>query len=250
MNFHDVLIKTPINERYSFIRKNDITQTSKILEISYNTVSKAVKETNPKERVYETKIQKEHIMFIYAETVQHPTISGEKLAKKIFEFFGLSVSGRTVNLHRNQVKLKYREHIRSVIITDETAYKRFLFTKYHIENGTCWRNAAFSDEAWFLLGRSKKWVWVDKNNITKEMMTQTQNFPKKVLIWGSIGWNFKGPLKFFDKASKLKIILKISISIVHSLKMLIDAGALKTGYSKKTTPQIIDQQKLRLFYLN
>ena len=93
MNFHDVLIKTPINERYSFIRKiyeqnkNDITQTSKILEISYNTVSKAVKETNPKERVYETKIQKEHIMFIYAETVQHPTISCDKLAKKIFEFF-------------------------------------------------------------------------------------------------------------------------------------------------------------------
>ena len=55
MNFHDVLIKTPINERYSFIRKiyeqnkNDITQTSKILEISYNTVSKAVKETQKKE---------------------------------------------------------------------------------------------------------------------------------------------------------------------------------------------------------
>ena len=63
MNFHDVLIKTPINERYLFIRKiyeqnkNDITQTSKISEISYNTFSKAVKETNPKERVYETKMQ-------------------------------------------------------------------------------------------------------------------------------------------------------------------------------------------------
>ena len=35
-----------------------------------------------------------------------------------------------------------------------------------------------------------------------------------------IGWNFKGPLIFFEKSVKMKIILKISFSIVHSLKML------------------------------
>ena len=145
-------------------------------------------------------------------------------------FFGLSVSGRTVNLYRNQVKLKYREPIRSVLITDKAQNKRFLFTTYHIENGTYWRNVAFSDEAWFLLGRRKKWVWVDKNNITKEMMTQTQHFPKKVLIWGSIGWNFKGPLIFFEKSVKTENYLEDIFTIVHSLKMLIDAGALETGY--------------------
>ncbi len=84
-----------------------------------------------------------------------------KVSKKIFEFFGLSVSGRTVNLYRNQVKLKYREPIWSVFITKEAANKRFQFSKHLIENGTCWRNVAFSDEAWFFLGRPKKWV--DKN---------------------------------------------------------------------------------------
>lgn len=107
-----------------------------------------------------------------------------------------------------EINLKYRQPIRSVLISDQAVAKRLAFTKLHIDNQTCWRNVVFSDEAWFLLGRRKKWVWVDKNNITKEMMTQTEHHPKKVLIWAAIGWNFKGPLLFFEKSVKTENYLE------------------------------------------
>ena len=214
MSLHEALMKIPIDQRYQFIRKvyqqnnKDKTKTAKLLGIAYNTVSKAVDTINPQPRVYDTKVKQEHILFIYSETVQNPTIFGDKLAHKLQEQFGLDVNGRTVNLYRNQINLKYRQPIRSVLISDQEAAKRLSFTKLHIDNQTCWRNVVFSDEAWFLLGRRKKWVWVNKNNITKEMMTQTEHHPKKVLIWAAIGWNFKGPLLFFEKNVKTENYLE------------------------------------------
>ena len=108
-----------------------------------------------------------------------PHISGDSLAKMIFDEFGLEVSGRTVNRCRNEIKLEYRPPIRSAYISDEAALKRKLWTQFHLDNHTHFRNVAFSDESWFQLDRNNRWVWFDKNNITDAMYSKSKPHPQK-----------------------------------------------------------------------
>ena len=88
MSLRDVLMQTPVKERYEVIRQafnangRDISKTAQFLGIAYNTVNKAILNEKPKTRIYETKIKKEHILFIYTETIRNPTISGDEVAKK------------------------------------------------------------------------------------------------------------------------------------------------------------------------
>ena len=85
-----------------------------------------------------------------------PHISGDSLAKMIFDEFGLEVSGRTVNRCRNEIKLEYRQPNRSAYISEEAAVKRKLWTQFHLDNHIHFRNVAFGDESWFQLDRNNR----------------------------------------------------------------------------------------------
>ena len=116
----------------------------------------------------------------------------------IYEFFGLNLSDRTVNRYRNELQLKFRSTLPSVFLTENAIVKRKNCTQFHIDNLTHWRDVAFSDESWFLLGSNKKWVWIDKNKLNDKMYSHRQAHPPKVMVWGAIGWNFKSELVIID----------------------------------------------------
>ena len=197
-----VLMKLPISERYQYIREvyfalnKNMGQSVQILHVSKNTIYNAIAIQCPTQRIYEKKLKNEHILYIHSRTITDPHISGETLAHEIYEFFGLKVTGRTINRCRNCLGLTFRPPIRSVCISQSASEKRFNFTKFHIENNTDFRKIVFTDESWFLLGRNKRWVWVDRYHITPEMLSNQQAHPPKVMIWGGIGFNFKTELVF------------------------------------------------------
>ena len=57
----------------------------------------------------------------------------------------------------------------------------------------------FSDESWFELGSRKQWVWRHRNDFDESVTKNHNAHPKKVMIWGAIGQNFKSRLVFLDK---------------------------------------------------
>lgn len=108
----------------------------------------------------------------------------------------MKVSGRTVNCYKNESQLKFCSPLPSVFLSENAIVKRKNWTQFHIDNLSHWRDVAFSDESWFLLGPNKKWV--DKNNLNDKMYSHRQAHPPKVMVWGAIGWNFKSELIIID----------------------------------------------------
>ena len=157
MSFQEVYKTIPLAQRYAIIKEtysklgNDITQTSKFLGISYNTVNKAIKSEVVHERIYTKKLSNEQKIFIYTKTLQDPIITGQHLADLILKEFGTQVSAATVNRCRNDIALRYRPPLRSVFLTPNsiTLRKRFAFNHMN----TNWQNIVFSDESSFQLER-------------------------------------------------------------------------------------------------
>ena len=189
IKINKALMCLPVNERYEAIREfqNNFhlttTEASQRLGIAYQTVVNANNNLNPRERTYDTKIKEIHKIFIHSKTLTNPHISGDELARMIYEFFGLKVSGRTVNRYRNEMQLKFRSPLPSVFLSENAIVKRKNWTQFHIDNRSHWRDVAFSDESWFLLGRNKKWVWVDKNNLNDKMYSHRQAHPPPPKSW-------------------------------------------------------------------
>ena len=103
-----------------------------------------------------------------------------------------------MNRFRRDSGLIYRQPIQSGYITASAAKKRFEFTKFHIENNTDFSKTVFTDESWFILGRNKRWVWVDKTQITHKVLSNQKAHPQKIMIWGGVGYQFKTDLIIVD----------------------------------------------------
>ena len=135
----DILAKLPTKEKYALIRQyyyqnnKDTTATSKFLGIYYNTVSRAISNPNPQRRIYETKIKKEHIIYIYSQTILNPRITGEELSHNIKEFFGDTITPQYINKLRRK-QMEFIPPLRSVFVSDDAKAKRFEWTNFHIQN--------------------------------------------------------------------------------------------------------------------
>lgn len=198
------LMKMDISNRYSYIRHvynelgGNIELTHRILSVSKNTIYNSISNVQPNQRIYKKKLDEVHTIFIHARTIEDPHISGEKLSNELFQLFDIKISGRTINRYRKEMELMFRPPIRSVFISNNASIKRFEFSKYHLENQTNFKNIVFTDESWFQLGRNKRWVWIDKRNITNDVISKQIANPEKVMVWGGIGYQFKTELVFVE----------------------------------------------------
>ena len=198
------LMFLPINERYDLIRSvyssvdNNMQKSVSILGISRNTVYNAISNLSVCPRIYEKKLKDEHLTYIHIRSIEEPHITGNQLSKEIFNLFHISITGRTINLYRNRLGLCYRPPIRSVKLSASAKEKRLAFTAFHLQNKTNFKNVIFTDEAWFQLDRNKRWVWVDKSQISEKVMSNHVSHPQKVMVWGGIGYNFKTNIVFIE----------------------------------------------------
>ena len=191
-------MKIPVQQRYQIIRNvynstGSKGKTCNCLGVCFNTVQNALSNFNPNNREYPTKLELIHFNYIHAQTIENPFITGEELSKNIFAIFSIKISGRTINRYRQKLNLHYRPPIRSVYLPPAAAAKRKQWTDYHISNNTSFRNVVFSDESMFVLGRHKKWVWVDKQQITEKVLTHNQHHPPKIMIWGQSDGTLRVP---------------------------------------------------------
>lgn len=169
------------------------------LKNTYNTVKKAVESKEVVGRIYKEKLDKPHKIYIYAQTIRKPWITAQELVDSLKIVFDLKVSASTVNRYRNKTTLKYRPPLRTVYITENAKKLRYDFTEKHINLNTSWENVVFSDESSFQLGVHKKWIWVDKYNITSDMCSRDKKVYPKVMIWGAVGIDFKSDLVIFTE---------------------------------------------------
>ena len=194
------LMKMTIYDRYAFIREvyaklnQDFPLTVEILQISRNTLYNALTILNPSPIVHDRKLKEEHRIYIHSRTITEPTISGDALAKELYDVFQIDVKGRTVNNYRKEMGLNFRPPIRSVYISPPAVTKRFNFTKFHLDQHNDFKNVVFSDESWFVLGKNSRWVWVDMHQITDKVLQNKVAHPPKVMIWGAVGYNYKSDL--------------------------------------------------------
>jgi transposase len=59
-----------------------------------------------------------------------------------------------------------------------------------------WRNVVFTDESWFEVGVRRRWVWRHHDDYGPDVCYSTEAHPKKIMIWGAVGYNFKSSLHF------------------------------------------------------
>ena len=203
MSFSEIYMQLPLAQRYAYIKEvhkkigKGYTETRNFLGISYNTVKKAVESQNVVGRIYKEKLENPHKIYIYTQTLQKPSITAQELVDLLKIVFDLKTSVSTVNRYRNKTTLKYRPPLRTVLVTDNAKQLRYNFTQKHINQNTNWTNVVFSDESSFQLGVHKKWIWVDKYNITSDMCSCDKKYYPKVMIWGAVGVNFKSDLIIF-----------------------------------------------------
>lgn len=88
----------------------------------------------------EKKLKGCHKILIHVKILCDPPFSDEKIAKMIYDEFGINVSSRTVNRACNEIKLQYRPPIRSVFVSPEAATNRKDWTTFHFTNGTHFTN--------------------------------------------------------------------------------------------------------------
>lgn len=204
MSFKDIYRQIPIEQRYQYIKDvnskfvNNISATAKFLGISYNTVKKAVNTNEIIQRKYTEKLQNPHKIYIYSQTINKPSITAQELRDLLYILFDLKVSESTINRYRKKANLRYRPPLRSVYITENAKNLRKNFTDKHLTLNTNFNNVVFSDESAFQLGAHKKWVWVDKYNITTGMLSHDRKYYPKIMIWGAVGYNFKSSLVIFE----------------------------------------------------
>jgi hypothetical protein len=85
-------------------------------------------------------------------------------------------------------------------MSDSARHKGVLWCQEQQELDSDWRNIIFRDESWFELSTASRnhWVWRHHCDYGDDVCYTTQAPPKKIMVWGAIGYNFRSPLHFVE----------------------------------------------------
>ena len=139
--------------------------------------------------------------FIETLTIANRTISGEAIAKLIFEKYQIPISKSYVNCYRRQIGFRYGPQIKTFPLTQAQKEKRLEFAKKYAEN--TFENVLFTDESYFELN-GLRWVWRRKGEISDDILCTQQAHPKKIMVWGGISKKFKTKLVVFQENESMK----------------------------------------------
>jgi transposase len=143
------------------------------------------------------KLNKDHEDFILLRTEADRKLTNLQLAHELaMEFSGLQVSETVVGNCRNELDFRYLPMRAECRMTDQSLKHRVEWCLLQQERATNWENVVFSDESWFELGPRKQYVWRRSHDYGPDVCYSRQAHPKKVMVWGAIGYNFKSPLHF------------------------------------------------------
>ena len=77
---------------------------------------------------------------------------------------------------------------------------RLTFANWFLSNRFNHKKLIFSDESWFELGTLNHYVWRIEGEIYYTVEKHDNLHPRKVMIWGGTGYNFRTHLVIFTKS--------------------------------------------------
>jgi hypothetical protein len=152
----------------------------------------------PQGRPY--KLSDVHKEFIRLRTESDMSLSNASLARELsiaFPELG-TVSETVVGKCRKELKFFYLPMRPECDMPESKRAFRVWWCTRQLEIGRDWKNVVFSDESWFEIGQRKRWVWRRRDDYSPSVCYSVQAHPKKVMIWGAVGYNFKSSLHFVE----------------------------------------------------
>lgn len=145
-------------------------------------------------------IKQHHIMYIETITLLCPRKSNKDLATMLVQNF-VDIdhcSEKTVGRYRKALGFNYKAPLFAPAMTPVAKTKRVAWCQKHLQNGTDFGKVVFSDESWFELGPDNRWLWRKNGDYREEVCAVHAKFPKKVMVWGAVGKDFKSELIFWE----------------------------------------------------
>lgn len=185
----------------------DVFQLSKMFGLCQNTIKTAISYCEnpwPLPLIGRPKtLQPHHLLYIEARTLSNRTMTNKELAQELCAFYPDLAQSKlhptTVGRARNKMGLHFLPMRRNCAITPQSRATRVRWCQEQQEIQRDWTRVVFSDESWFeLSGTRRKWLWRHHNDYGEDVTMDRVAHPKKVMIWGAIGHNFKSKLVFID----------------------------------------------------
>jgi hypothetical protein len=141
-----------------------------------------------------------HKEFIRMRTEANRRLSNAALANELAAAFPElgSVCENVVGKARKKMHMFYLPMRGVCHMSPANRAFRVEWCRNHQNNNTNWRNIVFTDESWFELGEHKHYVWRTHQDYGPDVCYSKQAHPKKVMVWGAIGYNFKSSLHFIN----------------------------------------------------
>ena len=183
-----------------------IGEVAFIMGCSRKTISNAIEwSKNPIElndkRGKKKILKNHHMSFIDAITILHRDMTNAEVIHQLksnFKDLPESLSEQTIMRARKELGFRFLPPLRACNLSEQGKRKRIAFCLNHLMNGTDFKNIIFTDESWFELDRNNRWIYRKLGEISPDVTRPQKAHPKKVMIWGGIGYNFKTQLVFID----------------------------------------------------
>jgi transposase len=128
-------------------------------------------------------------------TLLNPTFGGFRLARKITELLGISISATTVNIIRHSMHFCFQIPRRQQLLTPKQELKRVEFAEKQLMSNIDWTaDVIITDESRFSLHDDSRRVWVKRGIYNPGTFHQQEKFAKSIMVWGAIGKGWRSPL--------------------------------------------------------
>jgi hypothetical protein len=144
------------------------------------------------------KLSEVHKEFVRLRTNAPRDLTNIALALELSQAFPDlgTVSETVVGKCRKELELFYLPVRLECDIPECKRAFRVWWCNWQLQIQSDWRNVVFTDESWFGLGTQKRWIWPRHEDYGPDVCYSRKAHPKKIMIWGAIGFNFKSPLHF------------------------------------------------------
>ena len=197
--------KIPQKQKYELIQLIDWKTIQNVVGCCRNTIYNAIRYTGKIDQllVHErpSLLKPHHVQFIKARTLGNRSLSNLQLSRDLVNYFDdlTKCSPQTVMRTRHDLGIHFLPVRTNCAVTQASRIKRINWCKEKLSKGIDWTRVVFSDESWFEIGQKKRWVWRHVYDDGPNVTMDKRAHPKKVMIWGAIGANFKSKLIFIDQ---------------------------------------------------
>lgn len=174
---------------------------AKKLKVSPKRIANISKQLQNNEEVHSKKmgaprkITPEIEQEIAKQTFENPEMSGDSVADKIKEVFGIGISGSSVNKTRNKLHFRYSQKRTKQYLTDTQIHNRINFCTEQLAGKINWStDVIFSDESRFCATNDSHRVWVKNGVYNEGTFKSVKKYEAGIMVWGAIGLNWRSPL--------------------------------------------------------